>query len=1284
MNRRRMVMLFLPALLIILLAAAFSWVLRSESGARWLLERTAAVVPGELTFESLTGDLQSGVRIGQISYRDEGLTAMVDELATRVDLDFWPPAVSVHYLQMAELSLRTATATEPREARSLSDTLAALSLPVPLEFRRVRAERLTWYAGAEEPRVDLRGLSFAGHWFRQLELQKLEVSSGDSQLKGQLAFGFEAPHSLALQMSGQLDMTDIGESDGTLDFSVDGSGDLLQSGWQARIAEPRILASATLRDLLGTPGWDLQLTAGRLQWPVNAEEPVVVMQDAAVSTYGTAADYGIEIDAAVSGDDLPRAQAHLVGTGDRSGLEFEVLELMGDEVQVDGGGRLGWDEELDVAATLDVVRFSPRRWIAEWGEADPLSGGLTLAWSDKQIRFGLQDLAAPGSFEVLRGSVTVDPSDGAVVADLEWRDLAWPPGSGAAEPIVRSREGQARLSGQLDRWTVSGELGLSGPDFPAGRLRVEGGGDTTSLRFSVPQAAVLGGNLQGEFEMTWSPEVLWAASARVQNLATAPLAPDFAGRISGEFAVRGRPEQDALEIEIGELAGMVRQRNVQARGDLVIESGRTRARDLWVRSGQSEVTLNGRMDKPEGLAFNARIDSLADLVDGASGVFAGNGLISLAPAQPVLRLQGEGHDLQWGDTAIGYLHATSPAGRDEVIQLEMTAIEFGSGRIETLAAEAGGTSPLENLSVQAELADSRVELRLAGRIEDWTAPLGSGWSGQLQELRLDTQTGQFIELEQAVGLKANAAAFVLQPACFRGDREGRLCLEATWRPQGERVLRASLDDVSPNLAMTLLESDLVFTQRLSGVLEWRQHPRAHAAARVDLEISPGEMKDKLDDEHMLRTGSGRFGFEVAAGRLHSGNLDIPITGGGNIDSDFSVPDLSAGMNSPVQGRLQVNLTDIAPLMRLIPGVEGSSGPVTADMSLSGSLNDPKLTGHASLVRGTLSHFASGLVLEDIQLAGAVYQYGQTELTGSFRAGSGRGSIRSVLNFQDVLKPELLLQIQGDNLTLVNVPDLNVTANPDVRLVWREGTVNIEGRIVIPAARLSPRYLPTSATTESADVVIVAGEDPLAVPQQSASRDWRLRGALTLELGDDVQLLLDRAKTQVRGSTTFSWQGAPIPVADGSFSLTGEIHAYGQLLKVTEGRVNFSNRPADNPFLNIRAEREIYGNSQVTRAGVLVTGTLKEPILEPYSVPMTNRERALALLVTGSDFNYEQGVGTVEVGMYIAPKLFISYGIGLFDDQSVISARYDLGRGFGIKTTSGQRESGADITYTIER
>ena len=44
------------------------------------------------------------------------------------------------------------------------------------------------------------------------------------------------------------------------------------------------------------------------------------------------------------------------------------------------------------------------------------------------------------------------------------------------------------------------------------------------------------------------------------------------------------------------------------------------------------------------------------------------------------------------------------------------------------------------------------------------------------------------------------------------------------------------------------------------------------------------------------------------------------------------------------------------------------------------------------------------------------------------------------------------------------------------------------------------------------------------------------------------------------------------------------------------------------------------------AGLLVAGTLRRPVIEPYTDPMTNRDRAQTLLVTGSDFNMERGVG----------------------------------------------------------
>jgi translocation and assembly module TamB len=83
------------------------------------------------------------------------------------------------------------------------------------------------------------------------------------------------------------------------------------------------------------------------------------------------------------------------------------------------------------------------------------------------------------------------------------------------------------------------------------------------------------------------------------------------------------------------------------------------------------------------------------------------------------------------------------------------------------------------------------------------------------------------------------------------------------------------------------------------------------------------------------------------------------------------------------------------------------------------------------------------------------------------------------------------------------------------------------------------------------------------------------------------------------------------------------------------------------------------------------------------VPMTDKDRARTLLVTGSDFNYEQGVGAVGVGTYVLPRLYLSYGIGIFEDGNTISARYDLGRGFGVKATSGERETGVDLNYRIE-
>jgi translocation and assembly module TamB len=1282
MTRRRLALLFAPALLILLLAGAFWWLLHTQPGAHWLLGRIAAAVPGELTYGRIAGDLQTGLEIEDLRLRDTGFLLETEQLQLRLDLDFWPPAVTVHRLRVVSLGLHTEAGSEADSTEASPDWLTALSLPVPVEFKEVRGDRIAWHGGSEDEPLEIHDVAFSAYWFRSLELDALECTVFSSRWRADLALGLQAPHELRVDLAGTANLPESYGLGHPLEIRASADGDMSRSSWRVRVADPEVQLAGELRDLLSAPAWDLQLDADRLQWPPAAAEPDLVLDNLVASSYGNAADYGLEIDATLGGAGVPEADGRLVGSGNLSGLDIRSLALAGEALQLEGSGRIDWDPTLRVRTQLDVARLDPEPWLPAWNGAEPLSGSVELAWDAGKLEIPLLELEAAGTVAALSGAGVVDPDSGEVNASLRWQGFVWPPG--AEDPAVSSESGEVTLAGSLDDWRGIGWLALDGKDFPAGRLQIDGTGNRQSLRIQVPQGAVLGGSVAGDLDVAWSPDLRWAVRAQLANIATEPLAPSFPGRLSGAVAVTGASDPAMIDIEIETLTGQIRARQVRASGKLVLQDGSVYARGLRVASGRSRLGLDGALDDPQGLSFDAHIESLEDFLDGASGSFVGSWIVSMNPAGPILRVNGQGEGLLWGNTAIAELVVDTTTGPRDAVRLEMLGIELGDSRIEALTAVADGVRPLERLDLRVTLPDADVHLRMEGRVNDWAEPFAAGWSGELQALRLDGRELGFIELEEPAALQWRDTALLLAPACFRGSREGRFCAEATWRPRGQRELALTLEDMSPNLAVSLMGSDLVFSQRLSGTVEWHQQPSARAAARVNLRISEGQITERGEEEAILQTGAGVFGFEVADGRLYGGNLDIPVPGSGGIDTDFSVPDLSAGVDSEVQGQLRVQLRDIAPLLRLVPGVEGSSGPMTAEMNFSGSLSDPRLTGHASLVRGRLSHFASGLVLEDIRLAGAVYQYDQTELNGTFRAGSGEGSIRVVVNFDEILEPELLVLINGEDLTLIDVPDLNLKADPDIRVVWREGVLNLDGRVAVPSARLSPRYLPTAVVSESADVVVVAGVDPLVRPEESKATNWRLNGSLQLELGDDVQLQLERATARLSGNTRFSWNGQLIPVADGGFSLSGEIYAYGQLLKVTEGRINFSNRPADNPFLNIRAEREIYGNSQVTRAGVLVTGTLKQPILEPYSVPMTTRERALTLLITGSDINYEQGVGSVEVGMYVAPKLFISYGIGLFDDQSVISARYDLGKGWGIKTTSGQRESGADISYTIER
>ena len=54
-----------------------------------------------------------------------------------------------------------------------------------------------------------------------------------------------------------------------------------------------------------------------------------------------------------------------------------------------------------------------------------------------------------------------------------------------------------------------------------------------------------------------------------------------------------------------------------------------------------------------------------------------------------------------------------------------------------------------------------------------------------------------------------------------------------------------------------------------------------------------------------------------------------------------------------------------------------------------------------------------------------------------------------------------------------------------------------------------------------------------------------------------------------------------------------------------------------------------------------------------------------------------------VGKYLSPRLYVTYGVGLFEPISTFKIRYILGRDWTLQAEQGEGTS-ADFLYTVER
>jgi len=1290
MSRKKKILLALPLVIFLLAAAPVYWLLHTGSGALWLWNRVDTI---GLSASGLTGDLAGGLVIRDLVYRSDGFDLSVREVEIQAGAAWFPPSIDVRKLNLLDTHVLVhgdkSSTVQKDEYSDAGNMLGGLEPPLPVSISDAVLTNVDVGREDDASVIGLESVRFGLSLGNRLVIDHLDIRAAGLESHISASLAFAPPHELSFDADTRLEYV-IGSSAKplVLPFRLEGAGDLGRLKLSLTSAGNGLQVDGEVRDILNRAQWDLDANLDRMQLPEDVGgQGNITLSGMRLAGKGDMRAWSFELDSGLKEDHAGNGRVAVTGTGTPDGIEITGARLTGDGLDLDVSGSLDWSAQMQASMKTVIRQLDLSPWLAEWPAGDRLAGNLELNWSSRGLSIPKGHLVIDGTRVTVDFEADIDIEAEAVDARLKWSGLAWPPEG--AMVVFSSRSGHLDVSGSLADWRANGQLDLQLGEYPRGRFVIDGGGDRTSARILVTEGAILGGVIRGEASADWSDGLTWNAAINAQGVDPSPVLSEWPGKLDGDIRIESGGQPQSTRITIAALQGLLRGVPISARGGVEVTASGLGFKSLGVRTDGAELKLDGVVADSAGVKFSFDGEIPSMLLQGVRGSIRAEGRYSSLAGHPRLDLEMRGLELAWNELSVGTLDVSTSANAGSepapVLQVDASNAAWRDVALDSLSLAINPAD--DQYQVNLELTDDDIILRsvMLMKPENTGVSFDSGWQGLLSVFDVDIGPAYSFGLSQPVAIDWSSRTITMEPLCLSERAGPSLCLDLDYRNNGDWSLLADANAIPLDYLRDYFDLDVHFEQTLEGHFEWRQLHDQAPAGGAEFRITAGRILDLLDDDVLTTTKDGRFAFSLQNGNLEAGVLDLEFPGTGYLDVDFNVLDIASDGQQTIQGRVVTHMDKLALAGQMaLPGVDAVDGQFESDIQIGGSLENPELDGGFRFSNGLIDYAPVGLKLEDIEIQGRVHKRDEGNFEGSFKAGEGIATFNGRFLFDDAGSPLLNVDLEGGPLLLVNTDALKIFSEPDLEVAFAPGRIDLKGKITIPTASLTPTNLQFEEVRDSEDLVIESHEPEVDNTAQAPAPENRYFGQLEVTLGEEVRVKVPGIEARINGSTIFNWNGESVPMAQGSYHIRGTVDIYGPMLRISNGTVSFPDVPANNPLLNIRAGRDIYGNPQIRSAGVQVIGNLKHPVLEAYTVPITNEDRAWTRLLTGTDFDQAQGVSGFDLGTYIAPRLYVSYGVSLFEDENVISARYDLKKGFGVKVTSGQRETGLDVSYTINR
>lgn len=938
------------------------------------------------------------------------------------------------------------------------------------------------------------------------------------------------------------------------------------------------------------------------------------------------------------------------------------------------------------------------------------------------------ELSATGSVEDLAAAIAVSgPVTGQLEAkvklldpslpfsaELSWQNLNWP----IEQPALHSEAGQAELSGSLEGYSFQVAGDANGPQLPDLRLAAQGQGDSQMMRLDSLTLEALEGVAELDGTLQWGEALAWQGHLGLQQINPEELVPELPGQLSGqldsEFLLRnGNWDLRLRQIELdGKLAGQPLRLRGVAQGN---QAGDWQLSQLELLSGTNRLQVDGQIGEVNALQGQLDIVDLQTSLPGATGTASGTFDLSGKRDALLLKFTLAGESLSYGEYKSGTLDAdgqltlgTRPQGS---LRLNAAELAYQNVTFASLDASFTGDNDAHSLSLDLQGNKYSAHSNLKGQLT------GQLWSGQLQNSRLGTPLGPWIldaPLDLNYDLEKQQVAIAKH--CWRSEAAS-LCLNEEAQVGQAGTLSVSLEDFSSSQVAELLPEGFAWHGNLAATASARWAPEQKPFIETRLSTDNGrfeiEQNGQLlqeDYQHLELSASldettAQAKLVLRSDQLGSGDISLqldPWQEKKSIQSEFNLSGLQLSILTP-----------------LIDPLEKISGSIDAEGTITGTLQQPQVSGSIFLRDGYLDGTNLPTEIEKINLQCRLDNH-QAQLDGDLLLGQRRAELAGIFTWEQVPVTGWLT-LKGKRNRYRLEPELKLLVDPDLRLELQPEQLALTGTLLIPYGRAEIKALPQDAVRLSEDVVIL--DDPKA-PKASRTRPLTLNINVTLQ--DDVKIEAFGLKSNLEGTMVIS-QAANQPLSgNGSIDLRkGTYRAFGQNLLINRGILLFSG-PLAKPFIDVDAIRNPETTSDDVTAGIRLRGEVQKPRVTIYSEPAMSQQEAISYLLrgrslgTGSGSSQDTTVATMLIGAgigrsegtiselgqafgikdlavdtggegvdttakisgYVLPGVQVSYGVGVFSPISEITLRYEILPKLVLEAVSSL-QSAIDLLYEFE-